>query len=75
MWRTASAGRTRDRWDRAQIVTRRADEVMAEPTVKKSDALDRAKGAEKFASALRSAIAIGNTNTIGIDWIDENLFS
>lgn len=75
MWRTASKGRTRDRWDRSQTVTRRTDEVMAEPTVKKMDALDKAKDAEKFASALRSAIAIGNTSIVGIDWIDESLFS
>ena len=75
MWRTASKGRTRDRWDRSNIVTRRTDEVMAEPTVDKITALEKAKEAEKFASALRSAIAVGNTNIVDIDWIDEKLFS
>ena len=75
MWRTASAGRTRDRWDRSNIITRRTDEVMAEPTVNKITALEKAKEAEKFASALRSAIAVGNTNIVDVDWIDEKLFS
>jgi len=75
MWRTASAGRTRDKWDRSQIATRRTDEITAEPTVKKVDALEKAKEAEKFASSLRSAIAVGNTSIVDIAWIDEKLFS
>lgn len=75
MWRTASKGKVRDRWDRSQVITRRTDEEIAMPTITKSEALEKAKTAEKFASALRSAIAIGNTTKMNIDWVDESLFS
>jgi len=75
MWRTAAKGNVRDRWNRSQVATRRADEEVAIPTISKRDALELAKDAEKFASQLRSAIALGNTTVIDIGWIDENLFS
>lgn len=74
MWRSAAQGRMRDTYDRKNPVTRSKDEEVAGPTVTKVEALEEAMAAEKFASQLRHAIAVGNTSTENIDWIDENLF-
>ena len=75
MWRTASKGKTRDRWSDLQAATRKEGEERAKPTITKMQALGKAKEAEKLASALRSAIAIGNTAKVSIDWVDEDLLS
>lgn len=74
MWRTAAKGNTRDRWSMSNVDVRRKDEEIASPTIKKEEALQHAKNAERYASSLRSAIALGNTTTVEIDWIDESLF-
>jgi hypothetical protein len=73
MWRSASKGQMRERWERHSLVVRRADEEVAKPTISKNEALDRAKEAERFASRLRNSIAVGNTTTVAIDWLDESL--
>lgn len=75
LWRTVSKGTTRDRWTSIQAATRKEGEEKAKPTITKAGALEKAKEAEKFASALRSAIAVGNTTKVSIDWVDENLLS
>lgn len=74
-WRTASKGTTRDRWTSIQAATRKEGEEKAKPTITKAEALEKAKDAEKFASALRSAIAVGNTTKVSIDWVGEDLLS
>lgn len=75
MWRNAAAGNTRDKWGRGRIETRKVDEERAISTLTNVEALNYAKEAEKIASALRSAIAVGNTEKVNIDWIDAGLFS
>jgi hypothetical protein len=72
-WRNASAGRVRDRWSTLQASVRKDGEETAKPTITKLEALGKAKAAEKFASALRSAISTGNTVKVTIDWVDESL--
>jgi len=72
-WRTASAGHVRDRWSTLQASVRKDGEETAKPTITKLEALEKAKAAEKFASALRSAISTGNTVKVTIDWVDESL--
>lgn len=74
MWRTAAQGSKRDRWDRGFPTTRNKEDVVAQPTISKSEALEQAKAAEKYAAALRNAIAVGNNKEVAIDWIGENLF-
>jgi hypothetical protein len=74
MWRTAAHGEKRDRWDRSRSMTRNKDDEIAIPTVTKPEALSEARAAEKFASQLRNAIAVGNTDTIEISWVTEKLF-
>ena len=71
MWRSAAKGNKRDH---ATTVTRKTDEEIAQPTITKQDSMVRAKAAEMFASRLRSAIAVGNTNKVNIPWVDESLF-
>ncbi len=74
MWRTAARGKIRDRWDQQRVETRSKDIDIAQPTVPKRDALDLAKRYERFASALRNAIAVGNTTKLDIARVDESLF-
>lgn len=74
MWRTAAQGNKRDRWDRGFPTTRNKEDLIAQPTISKSDALEQAKAAEKLAAALRNAIAVGNNTVVAIDWIGESLF-
>lgn len=73
LWRVAAQGSVRDRWARKQQVVRREGDEVAKDTISKADALLKSKEAEKLASALRSAIAVGNTAKIGIAWLDESL--
>lgn len=75
MWRNASKGIVRDSWDSRRTISRNKDDIIAEPTIKKIDALNEAKRAEKLASQLRTAIATGNTTVVAIDWVDEKLLN
>ncbi len=75
MWRSAAKGNKRDRWDRTITVTRKTDEEVALPTISKQDSMERAKEAEMFASRLRSAISVGNTNKVNIPWVGASLMS
>ncbi len=61
MWKIAAQGNKVDRWAVAQQMSRKTDDIMAESTVSKVEALEETKSAEKYASTLRNAIAIGNT--------------
>jgi len=69
MWRTAASGRNVDRWERQQQKTRTKDTVVAQPTMKKVDALVTAKSYSKFAAALGGAISTGNTTKMDIAWV------
>ncbi len=75
MWRTAAYGKKTDSWDRQRSLTRNKDEEVAKPTVKKQEALEESRNAEKYASQLRNAIAIGNTDAIDIAWVTPELFA
>ncbi len=75
MWRTAARGKIRDRWDRQRVETRSKDLDVAQPTVPKRDALNLAKQYERFASALRNAIAVGNTTKLDIAGVDASLLA
>jgi len=75
MWRTAASGRNVDRWERQQQKTRSKDTEVAQPTMKKVDALATAKSYSKFAAALGGAISTGNTTKLDIAWIDASLFA
>lgn len=75
MWRTAAQGSKRDRWDRGSAMTRNKEDLVAQPTISKTEALLFAKKAERFAAALRNAIAVGNNTTVAIDWLDESLLN
>jgi RNase H-fold protein (predicted Holliday junction resolvase) len=64
MWRIAAQGQQADRWEMMQNRSRKTDDILATPTVAKSEALEYTKRAEKYASSLRNAIAIGNTTEV-----------
>jgi len=67
MWRIAAQGQKADRWERIQTMSRKTDDEFAKPTVAKNEALEYTKNAEKYASALRNAIAIANTTEVTLD--------
>jgi len=67
MWRKAAGSRRRRGYYNEPSLSRRADEEQAQPTVSRAEALQFAKEAEKFASQLRGAIAVGNTQKVDID--------
>jgi len=69
MWRTAASGKQVDRWDRQRLQTRSKDTEVAQPTMKKVDALVTAKSYSKFAAALGGAISTGNTTKLDIAWV------
>lgn len=79
-------GRTTKRWkDAAQghndkrsyytrpTSVRSKDEIVAQPTVTKLEAIENAKDSEKVALSLRSAISIANGKEIEIDFINGTL--
>jgi len=73
MWRKAAGARKRRGYYNEPSLSRRADEEQARPTITRADALQLAKAAEKFASQLRGAIAVGNTKKVNIDSVTEAL--
>lgn len=75
MWRNASKGSKHERYYGGDHKRRSADEEIAKPTISKTDALEKAKDAEKFAAKLRTAIAIGNSTEVSIDFVDDDLLS
>lgn len=75
MWRTAASGKQVDRYDRQRFQTRSKDTEVAQPTMKKVDALAAAKSYSRFAAALGGAISTGNTTKLDIAWIDASLFA
>jgi len=70
MWRVAAQGNQVDKWELRQSMSRKTDEIQAQPTISKIEALEETKVSEKYASALRNAIAIGNTTEVTLDSID-----
>jgi len=67
MWRSAS-GEKRDRYSyRDDDITRDKDQIRAQPTINKSQALELAQEAAKLAGALRAAIADGNSVAVELD--------
>lgn len=72
MWRSVAKNTGRDRFDRYER-TRKNDEVRATRTVSVSDAINLAREAAKFASALREAIQVGNATEIDMK-LDPSLF-
>jgi hypothetical protein len=75
MWRTAASGKQVDSWNRQRVQTRAKDTEVAQPTMKKADALTLAKSYSKYAASLGGAISTGNTTKLDIAWIDESLFA
>jgi hypothetical protein len=73
MWRSCAKDNGRDRYSRRET-TRKADEERAVRQVSITDAMNRAKAAAKFASALRMAIETGNATKIEIEGLDPALF-
>jgi len=75
MWRNAASGKSVDRWDRGRQQTRNKDTEVAQPTMKRADALVLAKSYSKFAAALGNAISVGNTTRLDIAWVDESMLT
>lgn len=67
-WRdAANTGTGRIPYARHSI--RNKDEIVAEATISKPEAIEKAKTSEKLASSLRSSIAIANATSIEIDFL------
>ena len=75
MWRTAASGKNVDRWDRQRVQTRSKDTEVAQPTMKRADALALAKSYSKYAAALGNAISVGNTTRLDIAWVNESMLA
>jgi len=73
MWRKAAGSRRRRGYYNEPSLSRRADEEQAVPTIDRAEALQHAKSAEKFASQLRGAIAVGNTKKVNVNLVTEAL--
>jgi len=76
MWRKAAgAKRRRPSYYNDMDLTRKADEERAVPTITNEEALGLAKDAEKLASRLRGAIAVGNTMKMDIAFVEPEWFA
>lgn len=68
LWRTAAGDDKKRRgYNTYGDDVRKADETRAVPTVSRETALERAKVADRFASALRAAIAKGNVQDMDLE--------
>ncbi len=74
MWRTAAQGEKSDRWERARNLTRNKEDESAIPTISKEEALNESRKSEKFAAQLRNAIAVGNSKSLEISWLTDEMF-
>lgn len=70
MWRKAAGAKRRRHYYHDPELTRKADEERAQPTITNEEALNLAKEAEKLASRLRGAIAVGNTMKMDIAFVE-----
>ena len=73
MWRSAAKGKKKSRIYDPDI-SRSKDDEYSIPTISKEECIAIAKEAAKFASAFRTAIAIGNTVEIDMKDLDPTLF-
>ena len=75
-WRDISKPKKKDRFDFTDGLQRKRDEgtEYAVKQIKTEDAQVLAKGAAKYAAALREAIQIGNSSELHIDGLDPALF-
>lgn len=73
MWRTCASDKGRDRYS-SRDMTRNKDEERATRQISVEDAMQKAKEAGRFASALRAAIAEANSTKIEIEGLDAALF-
>lgn len=73
MWRSCAKDNGRPRYG-GRDLTRKADEERAQRQVSITDAMNHAKVAAKFASALRMAIETGNATKVEIEGLDPALF-
>lgn len=74
MWRSAAAGKKKERYDFDRGLTRNKEEERAVRTISVEDALNGAKMAARFAAALREAIEVGNSLEVDIEGLDVSLF-
>jgi hypothetical protein len=72
MWRDAATG-AQQHYGYAQMTVRQKDQEFAKRAVNPVDAVARTTSAAKFASALRNAIALGNTRELELDVTTELL--
>lgn len=73
MWRSAAVSKKDDYSYHKD--SRSKDEEYAKNTITPQEALDLAKKAAKFASALREAIQVGNSKELEIEGLDPALFT
>lgn len=73
MWRSCASDKGRDRYHTREI-TRSKDEIRAERQVSVGTAMELARTAAKFASALRTAIQVGNATTLEVEGLEPSLF-
>jgi hypothetical protein len=75
MWRRAAGAKRRRGYFSEPNLTRNKDEEQAMPTITNVEALNLAKKAERFASQLRGAIALGNTRKVDIAGLQPEWFA
>lgn len=73
MWRQAAGGTKKDRYGYRDENVRREGEERAASTISQKEAISRATKAGSFASAVRNAIAKGNTVEVEIENLDPAL--
>lgn len=74
-WKEVAKGEKKDRYSSRYDNTRDKDKEYAVPTISKAEALEKAKVAERYASAIRTAIATGNLQQVTFDDIATDLFA
>lgn len=71
MWREAAIPK-KDRYSYRDDLTRSKDTEYAQPTLTQEQAIEHSQDASRFASALRNAIAKGNSVEVNIESLDMN---
>ena len=67
MWREAAGGGKKERYGYSDDKIRNKDQIRALPQVSVAQAAAAADRASRYASALREAVAIGNSTTVEVD--------
>lgn len=73
-WKEVAKGEKKDRYSSRFDQTRDKDKDYAKRTITKQQGLEKAKAAEKYASAIRTAIATGNLQSVTFEDITTELF-